>query len=184
MLTVSGLARAFDGRALSWPDHLQLARGEVLGVSGPSGSGKTLLLRAIAALDPVPCSRTLDGRRFEDMPPTEWRRRVLWIPQAPPMLRGTGTELAARLGLSPTADLGVTAWDRPWSEASGGERQRMLLALALAADPDVLLLDEPTAALDPDRVAQVEALLAGRTAVWVSHDAGQLDRVATGRIAL
>ncbi|MCP4807934.1 MAG: ATP-binding cassette domain-containing protein [Proteobacteria bacterium] len=182
------MRRGVDGRVLSWPDRLELAEGQVLGIDGPSGSGKTLLLRAIAALDPSECRRQLGDRAFQDMTPQEWRRRVLWVPQAPPTFRGTGRELHERIAairsLGEPPDLGVAAWDRPWADASGGERQRMVLALALAAEPDVLLLDEPTAALDPDRVAQVEELLAGRTAVWVSHDSAQLERVADHRLHL
>ena len=70
-------------------------------------------------------------------------------------------------------------WNHPWSTLSGGDRQRAHLLLTLATGPQVLLLDEPTSALDPDLSAVVEERIAGRTAVWITHDAEQAHRVAT-----
>jgi putative ABC transport system ATP-binding protein len=166
---------------------LRLEPGEVVAVQGPSGSGKTSLLRALAALDPIDSGRvTLDGRAAEDWGAPAWRARVRLVPQAVPGLPGTPRELAAAVstyraapsGGDPVAlaagwGLPEARWDQPWSRLSGGEQQRALLALALCRPCDVLLLDEPTSALDPAAAAAVEASLAGRAAVWVTHDAEQ-----------
>ena len=87
-------------------------------------------------------------------------------------------DFAARLGLTPDA------LSASFSTLSGGERQRLYLAVVLATEPDVLLLDEPTSALDPEAKRLTEELLHKRTALWVTHDASQAERVATSTLEL
>jgi len=67
---------------------------------------------------------------------------------------------------------------------SGGEAQRAALAVAVSRKPTVLLLDEPTSALDPATMAEVEASLAGQTAIWVTHDDAQAERLGGRRLSL
>jgi len=78
----------------------------------------------------------------------------------------------------------TATWRRDWSVLSGGEAQRCHLAIALALGPRVLLLDEPTSALDAETAALVEQSLSGSTAVWVTHDDAQADRVADRTLVL
>lgn len=195
------LCRRIDGRPLFAAVSFRLRSGERLVVQGPSGSGKSQLLRCLAWLvEPDEGSISLDGR----LPPAwgvpRWRARVRYVPQRPD-LPGSAAAFAEETlhyrsrptGGSTAADPAVIAaglgiddptWRRPWHELSGGEQQRAALALAVASDPAVLLLDEPTSALDADATAAVEALLAGRTLVWVTHDDAQAARLGGQRITL
>ena len=75
-------------------------------------------------------------------------------------------------------------WHKPWDQLSVGESQRALLAILLSRKPRVLLLDEPTAALDPDSVAAVERILGECTCVWVTHSPEQAKRVGQSLLTL
>ncbi len=174
------------------PISLQLDAGERVCLSGPSGSGKTRLLRMIADLDPHRGQVRLDGRAQEDTPPADWRRQVglllsqsYWwsdrvIDQCPDL---EPRELEA-LGLSPAL------LEKPISQLSSGERQRFALLRLLGNEPEVLLLDEPTANLDSTNVGRIERhVLAyieakGSAALWVSHDDEQIARVASRALRL
>lgn len=164
-----------------------LARGECVAVRGPSGAGKSLLLRAIADLDPNSGSIFLDGADRKTIPAPVWRSRVGYVPAEPGWWADSIGEhfsdwpaalpLVERLGLPAEAQ----GW--PVTRASTGERSRLALVRALVAAPAVLLLDEPTAALDATATAAVEALIAecvsgGLSVIWVTHDAAQASRVA------
>jgi putative ABC transport system ATP-binding protein len=170
------------------PASFALSVGECVAVSGPSGSGKTLLLRAIADLDPSEGLVRLGGRDRLAMTGPEWRRLVGYLPAEPGWWADTVGEhftdwtaasaVAKALGFPED----VRAW--PITRLSTGERSRLALIRALTAGPEVLLLDEPTAALDPASVTAVESLIAtrmraGLAVVWVTHDAEQARRVAS-----
>jgi tungstate transport system ATP-binding protein len=165
---------------------------------GPNGSGKTTLLRAAMGLITPTSGRVTWGGR-SDVPPE--RRAIVF--QRPVMLRRSATgnvtyalaaagvkrrerkaraaELLALVGLEGRGD-------RPARKMSGGEQQRLALARALAKDPDILFLDEPTASLDPAASKALEDLIRGIAArgikvVMSTHDLGEARRLA-GEIVL
>jgi ABC-type iron transport system FetAB ATPase subunit len=175
------------------PLSFELAAGECLAVEGPSGSGKTRLLRAIADLDPAEGYIFLEGLERRELTGPAWRRRVRYASAEPAWWEATARghfRATAKLDrLMSAVALDPALLDRPVAELSTGERQRFGLIRALADDPQVLLLDEPTAALDAAATALAEELikfqlLAGRAVILVSHDAAQIERLAHGRLQL
>lgn len=182
-LSLSGLRSERAG-----PFDLSLQRGECLAVSGPSGAGKSLMLRMIADLDPNEGEAALDGVSRAAMSAPVWRRQVVyaaaeggwWEDSVSAHFPRTPVMEALALGLPPDI------FGRAVALCSTGERQRLALLRTLALDPPVLLLDEPTGALDPSSVATVEALLhtrlaGGTTLVLVTHDPAQAARLGTLR---
>jgi ABC-type iron transport system FetAB ATPase subunit len=181
---------------LDWePMDFRIPPGECLGLSGPSGCGKSLLLRALADLDPQGGGEVvLNGARRSETPAPLWRSRVGLLPAesrwwhdavAPHFPEGRcDASLLAALGLQ------KEALDWPVARLSAGERQRLALVRLLARQPDALLLDEPTANLDPESAERVEGvILAFRVrhaapVLWVSHLSAQLDRGATLRATM
>ena len=166
---------------------LSLSVGECVAVLGPSGAGKTLLLRAIADLDPNEGLVCLDGRNRLTIAGPEWRRLVGYMPAEPGWWADTVDEHFSEwtAALAFVRDLGFPDEAKVWPIArlSTGERLRLALIRALMVRPKVLLLDEPTAALDPASVTAVESLIAtqvraGLAVLWVTHDADQAKRIA------
>jgi tungstate transport system ATP-binding protein len=170
---------------------------------GPTGAGKSTLLRLLAGLEPPTAGElrfgacSAGGRGL----PLDVRRRVTLVFQRPLLLAGTvraNVEYGLRLrGLGGRGSRARAALDRlglgelgsrSAHTLSGGETQLVALARALVLEPDVLLLDEPTAHLDPARVARVEDVVRdfhrrGATVVWATHNLLQARRVAR-RVAL
>jgi len=181
---------------LDWkPMDFRVPPGECLGLSGPSGCGKSLLLRALADLDPHGGGEVaLNGEKRSATPAPAWRRMVGMLPAesrwwhdavAPHFPDGHGAEdLLEALGF----DAEALAWQV--SRLSAGEKQRLALARLLARSPRALLLDEPTANLDPESAGRVEGVIAAfrkdhaAPVVWVSHQSAQLDRAATLRATM
>ena len=190
--------KAYNGRVVLDVDELCIGRGEVLALVGPSGSGKSTLLRLLNFLEPPSAGAlTFDGRPAGDNLPLSERRRVTAVFQRPALLRrSVAANIGYGLGLRgeklPPEELaawlerlGLTHLARQSAlRLSAGEAQRVAMARALVVRPDVLLLDEPTANLDPYNVGLIERLVAeeqrtlGMTVVWVTHDIFQARRVA------
>lgn len=165
--------------------NFTLAAGECIAIIGPSGSGKSRLLRAIADLDPHGGEVWLRGELCSRMPAHRWRQRVGYLPAESAWWGELVADHMPDPGAERLAELGLPAEVLGWqvSRLSSGERQRLALLRLLAGRPEVLLLDEPTANLDPDSAERVERLLARRQAegaglLWVSHDEAQVRRVA------
>lgn len=169
-------------------------------LAGPSGAGKSTLLRLCNRLDvPSTGSVALKTRPLDEIPVIELRRRVGMVFQTPVTFPGSvldnlreadphispsaASRLLDRTGLDP--DL----LDRTADNLSGGEAQRMCIARALATDPEVLLMDEPTASLDPAATKTIEAQCSqlaatGMPIIWVTHDIHQLKRIAAQVVCL
>jgi len=177
------------------PIEFALAGGECLGMSGPSGAGKTRLLRAMADLDAHSGVCTLDGQTSTAMAAPKWRSRVMYLAAEAPWWADTPSQQipdrdgqrAERLA---ALQLDDTLLHQPVTRISSGQRQRLALLRVLCRRPSVLLLDEPTANLDPANSYRVETLIGdycrahAACAIWVSHDQAQLSRVATRTLVL
>ena len=166
---------------------------------GPSGSGKSTLLRLLNRLaDPDEGVVRFHGTDVRELDPLELRRRVGLVPQLPapvpgsvaenvcfgPRLHGDDVDPGAPVRL---AGLDSSFLERDASRLSVGEQQRVMLARALALEPEVLLLDEPTASLDSGATEAVEDALRNLdevSLVLVTHDRGQAERLAERTIEL
>jgi tungstate transport system ATP-binding protein len=196
---LEAVTRRYGTREALRIDRLDVRAGESLCLVGPTGAGKSTLLRLLAGLEPPTAGelwfgdRPLGGRGL----PLAVRRRITLVFQRPLLLAGTvqanveyGLRLRGRRGRRPEVRavlerLGLAALaSRPSRTLSGGEAQLVALARALVLETEVLLLDEPTAHLDPARVALVEGAVAedrrrrGATVVWATHNLFQARRVA------
>jgi phospholipid/cholesterol/gamma-HCH transport system ATP-binding protein len=210
LISVRGLRTAFGRHVVHENLDLDIRRGEIMGLVGGSGTGKTVLLNSILGLkEPDGGDILFNGRRFSQMSALERLKvnsrwgvlfqngalftslTVLENVMAPlrehvDMPPGLMEEIASmKIGLSGLApDVG----DRYPSELSGGMRKRVALARALALDPEILFLDEPTAGLDPIGAAAFDSLILelsqalGLTVLMITHDLDSLhaicDRVA------
>ncbi|MEN8214132.1 MAG: ATP-binding cassette domain-containing protein [Pseudomonadota bacterium] len=172
------------------PLNLVIDAGETVTLSGPSGSGKSRLLRAIADLDPHRGTAWLDDRAADAMPAPQWRRSVGFLPAeshwweehvdqhfiATPDLQALG--------------LADSIMHAPVGHLSSGERQRLAIFRMLQQQPQVLLLDEPTANLDPHHTQLAEAWLlgyqqrSGAPILWVTHDPEQRRRVGARHLEI
>jgi ABC-type proline/glycine betaine transport system ATPase subunit len=177
--------------------HMSVNEGEVFVILGPTGSGKSTLLRMLNRLD-VPDSGTvlLDGKNTEDWDVLDLRKRIGMVFQVPALFDGTveedillGRKLRGETGQSMAAELasrvGLSAefLHRSTKELSAGEKQKVAIARALANEPEILLMDEPSSAQDPSSKMNLEAIIrevtkAGLTVVMVTHDVQQAKRLA------
>jgi tungstate transport system ATP-binding protein len=195
---LEGVRKRYGPREVLRIDQLTIRSGEIFGLVGPSGAGKSTLLRLLNFLEPPTAGRILyrgqplDGRISPDL-----LRRITTVFQRPLLLSGSvaynvafGLRLRGRRNVTPAVQAAlqrVGLWElarTPVHTLSGGEAQRVALARALVLEPDVLLLDEPTANLDPYHVGRIEEIVReenrarGTTVVWVTHNVFQARRVA------
>jgi ABC-type multidrug transport system ATPase subunit len=188
LLAARGVSRRFGDHVALEPTHLEVHRGEALALVGPNGAGKSTLLAILAgAVEPS------EGavERAEGV-------RAGWMPQRPAhygrLSPRQNLELFARLEQAgdPSAmleRLELPGDDRPAATLSVGNRQRLDLAISLLPDPDVLLLDEPTAALDPRQRRRLWETArgvreAGGAVVLVTQNLEDLEHVADRVAAL
>ena len=212
LLQARGLQRRLGERLLWQGIDLELLAGERLALVGPAGCGKTLLLRQLACLDPLEAGQLwLRGR-----PPQAWglpryRARVAYLAQRPQAFAGTvahnlaepwtyrchqgrrqGPRAESERWLAWLGQLGRdrTFLDLDAERLSGGEAQLLALLRLLQLDPEVLLLDEPSAALDGATTRQLELVLqewlAGgeRALILTSHDPDQVKRSCDRQLEL
>lgn len=209
MLEARDLAVGHGRRRVLGGLNLALRPGEVLCLLGPNGGGKTTLLRTLLGLiPPLSGAVTLDGRPLAQLSRREVAQRIAYVPQAAqggfayPARAVVAMGRAARLGLfaapgaadhaaaeAALARLSIAHLaDRPVTELSGGERQLVLVARALAQGGGAIILDEPTASLDfgnQGRVMRQIRVLAdqGLAVLFTTHDPNQAHRCAD-RVAL
>jgi phosphate transport system ATP-binding protein len=209
-MDVQELSVAYGTKPAVKSVSLPVRQGEVLALIGPSGCGKTTLLRSLNRLTELTKTAhltgrvTLDGVDILTMDPTLLRRRVTMVFQQPnpfpmsvfdnvayvlreqaarrprrPALRAAVHEALERAGLLEEVKDDL---DHPALRLSGGQQQRLCIARALAADPEVLLLDEPCSALDPQSTKVIEDLIVKLrdevAVVIVTHNLQQAYRVA------
>jgi len=169
------------------PVTLNVPAGEVLVLSGASGVGKSLILRGIADLDPVDGGVCVQGVARDRYSPTEWRRLVGLLPSESHWWSNRVGDHFPNNGGRWLETLGLGGEALSWtvSRLSSGERQRLALLRMLAIEPRILLLDEPTANLDPESTRAVESLVMqylderSACAIWVSHLQAQVDRIGS-----
>ncbi len=191
-LQIKDLSFHVAGRTLLKDINLKLNGNVITIVMGPNGSGKSLLLRMMHGLLKPTGGQVLWDGKVVDRPQSHAQAMVF---QRPVLLRrsvmanmlfalklrnstnkGLANDLLQRVGLSSQAK-------QPARLLSGGEQQRLALARALALKPNILLLDEPTANLDPASTGVIEDIVrqvaeAGCKAIFVTHDVGQAKRLA------
>lgn len=209
LLVVRDAGRRVEHRWLWRNLSFEIGAGARLGIAGPSGSGKTLLFRTLAALDRLDEGQIeYRGRPLQQWSLPQYRARVVYLMQTPALMEGSVRDnLAAVFELKAHHGRGfdeakIVAYlqalgrdasllRRPVEALSGGERQIVSFLRALQLQPEVLLLDEPTASLDAEAAGQIERLVedwlaedSGRATVWTSHHAAQLQRVTDRRIDL
>ncbi|WP_327679855.1 ABC transporter ATP-binding protein [Kitasatospora sp. NBC_00458] len=210
-LEARGLTLAYEARTVTEGLDLRIPDGRVTVIVGPNACGKSTLLRALGRLlKPTRGAVLLDGEELARVPTRRIARRIGLLPQSPTAPEGiTVADLVSR-GRQPHQ-----SWWRQWSaqdeaavaealertstadlsergvdELSGGQRQRVWIAMALAQDTDVLLLDEPTTFLDIAHQVEVLDLVRrlnverGRTVVAVLHDLNQASRYADHLVAM
>ncbi|MEE4230686.1 Fe(3+) dicitrate ABC transporter ATP-binding protein FecE [Pseudomonas viridiflava] len=178
--------------------------GKVTALIGPNGCGKSTLLKAFARiLTPQAGSLSLDGKAYRDLSARDLARKVAFLPQVLPIPEGVSVRQLVAYGRSPHNSLWgrlsgadqhsveqalqrmelETLADRPLSDLSGGQRQRAWLAMILAQDAAIVLLDEPTTYLDISHQVELLDLMRalsaeGKTVITVLHDINQACRYA------
>ena len=211
LLRTVSLTLAYDEQPVVDDLHLVVPRGRITAVVGANGCGKSTLLRALARLmRPREGCVLLDGRKIDEVPTKEVAKRLAILPQSPIAPDGLSVEDLVARGRYPhqtlfrhwsagdeaavEAALEATQMaelrDRPIDELSGGQRQRAWIAMTLAQETEILLLDEPTTFLDLAHQIEVLDLLGDlvadhrRTVVMVLHDINQACRYADQLVAM
>lgn len=209
LLEATRLGARVEGRWLWRGLALRLAAGQQLALKGPSGAGKTVLLRILAGLEPPAEGQVcLAGEPQERWAMPAYRARVTYLHQRPALFAGSVEDNLRRVyalrqhrearydpervrALLAALGRGEAFLEQDAERLSGGEAQLVALVRALQLEPQVLLLDEATASLDPTTTRRAEAVVAdwlagegARAAIWTSHDPAQLERLADAELSL
>lgn len=205
MLEANGIVRKTGESWLLNDIRLTVRASQRIALVGSSGSGKTLLLRALALLDPIDAGEIRwHGNVVLGNKVPLFRSQVVYLHQRPTLMEGTVQEnlqqpfsfrvhrdkrfnRARIISLLNSLGRTETFLTKRQRELSGGEAQLAALLKAMQLDPDMLLLDEPTAALDSETTEMVESLVCcwfkeqpdARATIWVTHDAEQARRVSS-----
>lgn len=208
LLEARGLGCQMGDRWLWREVNVVLRAGDCLGLVAPSGAGKTVLLRQLVGLEPLQQGQiTFAGQTLDQWSLPAYRTQVIYLSQRAVAFEGTVADNLQRV-----FSLAVNQMQRysrqrieDWLQAlgrkpdfltlqaeqlSGGETQLLALLRALQLDPTVLLLDEPTASLDPETTVRVEALLmdwlrsAAHSCIITSHDPAQIQRFTNCQLSL
>jgi len=202
ILDINDLKKSLEGTPVLKSIDLDVRLGEVMGLLGPSGSGKSTLLRCLNRIIEADSGDIFYKEKdLKEYPPSELRKEVVLVPQESVMFSGTvfdnvayGPSIEGDVNkehiLNCIRDAGLSSdfEEREAEKLSGGEKRRVALARALALEPEVLLLDEPTSGVDPKKKEEVERSILNfsdkrdLTVIWVTHDVDQAKRVST-RIA-
>ncbi len=212
LLRLAGAGWSAGGRSILGPIDLEVGRGECLVVVGPNGAGKTTLLRLVSGLlEPAPGAIFWQHTRLAALGRRQLARRIAYVPQLRPsriplsvaqlVLLGRYPHMA-RFQLAPGRSdfaavgralrrVGLEALrDRPVDQLSGGERQSVFIAAALAQEAELLVLDEPTTHLDPSHQREIARLIRsfnrdlGRTVLAATHDLNFASLIADRVVAL
>lgn len=198
MYELRDVVKLYGQREVLRIGHLEIPRGEIMCVVGPNGAGKSSLLRLLNFLEaPTSGQIIFDSQPLNGHVPLAFRRRVTTVFQRPILLSGSvydnvayglklrGEKRVEERTCRALAMVGLVAFARASVRTlSGGEAQRVALARAIAIEPEVLLLDEPTANLDPYNGSLIEDTVVrlnkerGTTVVIVTHNVFQAKRLA------
>lgn len=202
IIEIRNLSKSLQGYQIIKKIDLDIKKGEIITLVGPSGSGKSTLLRCLNRLiEPDTGTISYDSKDYSSIPITNLRKTMVMVPQESVMFPGTiHDNISFGIKIHDMNEDGIVQQsirDAGLSESflsknadkiSGGEKKRVALARALALQPEVLLLDEPTSGVDPKNIETVEQNIINftkhrhLTVVWVTHDVQQAKRVSN-RIA-
>lgn len=213
LLSAKDVACVYGDKTLISGISFELHEGDCLVLVGKSGSGKSTLLKCLAHLNVYSGEVLLRGKKPTEYGVPSYRTLVQYVPQRPSMLPSTprvfldnvrsfksrkGTEkysssVDGPIELAESWGIDASAWDRPWSSLSGGEAQRIVLALAVGIPgAEILLLDEPTSALDEETSEIIEKQLVAmlrshatlKAIIWITHSQAQEHRVGTRHLLM
>jgi len=208
-LQAHNLSIAFDEKWIFRGVSISVEPGQRISLVGPSGSGKSLLLKSLSMLQPLSEGHIeWNGRRVAGAEVPAFRSKVMYVPQRSADVDGTiedflttPFDFSVHAGKSYERSNALDLFKRlgreedflakTQRELSGGERQIAALARAVLLDPEVLLLDEPTSAMDGETASAAEGLIeswcdesTGQSCLWVTHDMKQADRVSQAQIQM